>query len=41
MATKTINTNVNDYARPKTQKGNKKNAYPFDKKKVKPQSSNQ
>jgi len=36
MATKTVNTNVNDYARPVTRKGNKKNVYPFDQVKVKP-----
>lgn len=41
MATKTINTNKNDYARPKTKKGDKKNVYPFNQVKVKPkQSSN-
>jgi hypothetical protein len=34
--TKYINTNVNDYARPVTRKGNKKNVYPFDQVKVKP-----
>lgn len=39
MATKTVNTNVNDYARPKTKKGNKKDIYPFNKVKVKPKQS--
>jgi hypothetical protein len=39
MATKTVNTNVNDYARPVTKKGNKKNVYPFNKATVKKQSS--
>ncbi len=53
MATTTIvkrvNTNVNDYARPVTRKGYRKNVYPFNQIKVKPikptllqqQSSNQ
>ncbi len=41
--TKTINTNKNDYARSKTKKGERKNAYPFNVKKVEQikQSSNQ
>lgn len=41
VTTKTINTNKNDYARPVTKKGNKKNVYPFNKVTVKKQSSNQ
>ena len=39
MATKTVNTNVNDYARPKTKKGNRKNVYPFNKVEIKPKQS--
>lgn len=47
VTTKIVNTNVNDYARPVTKKGYRKNMYPFDRIKVKPvkvtikQSSNQ
>jgi len=37
--TKTVNTNVNDYARPVTRKGNKKNVYPFNQVKDKPKQS--